>query len=194
MNAAKKRIFGSKRRYEETIKPAALEQQQAEPAPLKYAPTYEPPRFLANGWSPPPPPDAQASLPCAQTPFQVERAGPGQWLPVYTDVRKGRTQLVTLVRKVSGDLEVRGWVGGVHPFESGVVWLFSLCVYVCVCIFAVPRHRPAFAFIRHTQQEMAAEMSKVCGNKEVRIGTGPRLEVKGRFTRELRGWLAGLGF
>lgn len=41
---------------------------------------------------------------------------------------------------------------------------------------------------------MKAEMSKVCGNKEVRIGTGPRLEVKGRFTRELRGWLAGLGF
>lgn len=41
---------------------------------------------------------------------------------------------------------------------------------------------------------MRTEMSKVCGNKEVRIGTGPRLEVKGRFTRELRGWLAGLGF
>lgn len=48
---------------------------------------------------------------------------------------------------------------------------------------------------KHTYpQEMKAEMSKVCGNKEVRIGTGPRLEVKGRFTRELRGWLAGLGF
>lgn len=47
----------------------------------------------------------------------------------------------------------------------------------------------------HTHaQEMKTEMSKVCGNKEVRIGTGPRLEVKGRFTRELRGWLAGLGF
>lgn len=47
---------------------------------------------------------------------------------------------------------------------------------------------------KNKQQEMKAEMSKVCGNKEVRIGTGPRLEVKGRFTRELRGWLAGLGF
>jgi hypothetical protein len=105
-DTAKKRIFGSKRRYEETVKLAALAQQAAEPAPLKYAPTYEPPRFLPNGWSAPPPPEARATLPCAQTPFQVERAGPGQWLPVYTDVRKGRTQLVTLVRKVSGDLEV----------------------------------------------------------------------------------------
>ena len=104
---AKKRIFGSKRRYEETVKPAALAQEQAPPAPLKYAPTYTPPQFLPNGWSPPPPAEARAGLPCAQTPFQVERAGPGQWLPVYTDVRKGRTQLVTLVRKVSGDLEVR---------------------------------------------------------------------------------------
>lgn len=104
---AKKRIFGSKRRYEETVKPAALAQEQAPPAPLKYAPTYTPPQFLPNGWSAPPPAEARAALPCAQTPFQVERAGPGQWLPVYTDVRKGRTQLVTLVRKVSGDLEVR---------------------------------------------------------------------------------------
>lgn len=96
--------------------------------PLKYAPTYTPPGFLPNGWSAPPPAEARASLPCAQTPFQVERAGPGQWLPVYTDVRKGRTQLVTLVRKVSGDLEVRftwrlrsGWwmgnVGSTHAHD-----------------------------------------------------------------------------
>ena len=83
----------------------------------------------------------------AHTHTQVERTDKGKWLPVYTDVRKGRTQLITMVRKVSGNLE-----------------------------------------------EMAGEMSKVCQNQEVRIKTGPRLEVKGRYTTQLRQWLAGLGF
>jgi len=39
--------------------------------------------------------------------LQVERTKVGQWLPVYTDIRTGRTKLITLVRKVSGDLKVR---------------------------------------------------------------------------------------
>jgi hypothetical protein len=39
---------------------------------------------------------------------QVERTEKGRWLPVYTDVRKGKTQLVTLVRRISGNVEVSG--------------------------------------------------------------------------------------
>jgi len=148
-NSAKKRIFGSRKNYEEVIKPAREEAANAPPTPLKYPPTYQPARVLPNGWSAPPDPATMgaASLPKDTLPFQVERTDKGRWLPVYTDVRKGRTQLITMVRKVSGDLE-----------------------------------------------EMKEEMSKVCANQEVRIRTGPRLEVKGRYTTQLRGWLAGLGF
>lgn len=36
-------------------------------------------------------------------------------------------------------------------------------------------------------------MSKVCEGREVAIRTG-RLEVKGRYIKEVREWLAGLGF
>lgn len=36
-------------------------------------------------------------------------------------------------------------------------------------------------------------MSKVCEGEDVQIRSG-RLEVKGRYTYELRQWLAGLGF
>lgn len=148
-NSAKKRIFGSRKNYEDFIKPAREEAANAPPTPLKYPPTYQPARVLPNGWSAPPDPATMgaASLPKDTLPFQVERTDNGRWLPVYTDVRKGRTQLITMVRKVSGDLE-----------------------------------------------EMREEMSKVCANQEVRIRTGPRLEVKGRYTTQLRGWLAGLGF
>jgi hypothetical protein len=42
-------------------------------------------------------------------------------------------------------------------------------------------------------QEMRSEMAKVCEGKEVRVRTG-RLEVQGRYTKEVRQWLAGLGF
>lgn len=143
-NSAKKRIFGTKKHYEEMVKPAL---EHGPPQPLKYAPTYQPPRVLPNGWTAPPDPASAGPLPKDTLPFQVERTDKGRWLPVYTDVRKGRTQLITLVRKVSGDLE-----------------------------------------------EMREEMSKVCQNQEVRIRTGPRLEVKGRYTAQLRTWLAGLGF
>ncbi|EWM28556.1 Ribosomal protein L49/IMG2 [Nannochloropsis gaditana] len=145
-NRAKKRIFGSRTRYEDVIRPAREQAAAEPPAPLKYPPTYQPSRVLPNGWSAPPDP-ATVGLPKTSLPFQVERTDKGRWLPVYTDVRKGRTQLITLVRKVSGDLE-----------------------------------------------EMRGEMSKVCANQEVRIRTGPRLEVKGRYTAQLRQWLAGLGF
>ena len=68
--SAKRRIFGSRKHYEEVIKPAKQAAAVATPEPLKYKPTYIPERWLPNGWSPPPAPGTQA-LPKDTLPFQV---------------------------------------------------------------------------------------------------------------------------
>jgi hypothetical protein len=70
-NSAKKRIFGSRKRYEEVIKPAQIQLATTPPEPLKYQPTYTPERFLPNGWSPPPAPGTGVALPKDTLPFQV---------------------------------------------------------------------------------------------------------------------------
>ena len=52
------------------------------------------------GWRPPPetPPDI---------PFHVERTvSDGQALPVYTDYKNGRTKIVTVLRRCSGDIDL----------------------------------------------------------------------------------------
>jgi hypothetical protein len=66
-NEAKKRLFRSRRTYEEIIKPRLL--NPPAPEPLKYQPTYTPERWLPNGWSPPPP--EGLALPRDSLPFQV---------------------------------------------------------------------------------------------------------------------------
>lgn len=38
---------------------------------------------------------------------QVSRTAKGKQLPVYTDYKNGRTRVLTVVRKVAGDVEVR---------------------------------------------------------------------------------------
>jgi len=50
-----------------------------------------------SGWTPPP-----SEMP--ELPFHVERSHVGQSLPVYTDYKGGRTKVVTVLRKVSGDV------------------------------------------------------------------------------------------
>lgn len=38
--------------------------------------------------------------------LQVARTGKGGFIPVYRDVKNGRTRIVTIVKKASGDMEV----------------------------------------------------------------------------------------
>lgn len=38
---------------------------------------------------------------------QVARTGKGGFIPVYRDIKNGRTRVITIVKKASGDLDVR---------------------------------------------------------------------------------------
>lgn len=67
-NSAKKRIFGSKKHYEEVVKP--LRNQERVVEPLKYPASYTPTKWLPNGWCPPPEPEVAAKL-RQSLPFQV---------------------------------------------------------------------------------------------------------------------------
>jgi hypothetical protein len=74
------------------------------PVDLTYKPVYTPPFQLKTGWSPRP---DNADALVQQMPFRVLRTKTGNSLPVYTDYRNARTRQLTLVRKVSGDLQVK---------------------------------------------------------------------------------------
>lgn len=66
--SARKRIFQSKKRYEEVIKPLLEQKRVVEP--LKYPPSYTPPKVLSNGWSAPPEPAVAEEL-TRKLPFKV---------------------------------------------------------------------------------------------------------------------------
>eukprot|EP00029_Vermamoeba_vermiformis_P000071 TRINITY_DN10076_c0_g1_i1.p1 TRINITY_DN10076_c0_g1~~TRINITY_DN10076_c0_g1_i1.p1 ORF type:complete len:142 (-),score=27.69 TRINITY_DN10076_c0_g1_i1:85-510(-) len=56
-------------------------------------------------------------------PFKVERTNTGQ-LPVYSDIRNGRTNILTIVRRVTGDLnemkaEVEKLTGSLVQIKTG---------------------------------------------------------------------------
>eukprot|EP00903_Cladosiphon_okamuranus_P019115 g17587.t1 len=65
---------------------------------LAYPPRTTPEFVLKNGWCPPP--ESKPDLP-----FQVARTGKGGFIPVYRDVKNGRTRIITIVKKASGDME-----------------------------------------------------------------------------------------
>lgn len=67
---------------------------------LKYPVINNNPEFeiARSGWSPKP-----ATTPAL--PFLVSRAGENNNFPVYTDYKNGRTRIMTIVSKISGDIE-----------------------------------------------------------------------------------------
>jgi translation initiation factor 1 (eIF-1/SUI1) len=67
---------------------------------LKYPVINNHPQFdiPRNGWSPKP-----TTTP--NLPFLVSRAGENHSFPVYTDYKNGRTRIMTVVSKISGDIE-----------------------------------------------------------------------------------------
>lgn len=62
--------------------------------PVQAGVSFQLPRL---GWSPKP--ETTPNLP-----FVVERTEAGSALPVYTDYKGGRTKVVTIVRKIKGDV------------------------------------------------------------------------------------------
>lgn len=103
--AAVERVASNRQIRRKTRHPANLRalqrvpQEEVEVPPLKYAPTYEPDRVSFNGWSPPP------AEPLPGLPFHVKRTAVGLQLPVYRDIRNGRTRVLTILRRFHGDEE-----------------------------------------------------------------------------------------
>jgi len=101
-----------------------------------------------RGWAPPP--TTRPDLP-----FTVDRAGVGQGVPVYTDYKAGGTKVVTITRKVRGDVlllaeELQKIVGDeteVHPLTYVHTYAHSLtltrtlehCLYLSICPPALSR-------------------------------------------------------
>jgi len=100
-------IRGSGPKRNRKVYPPVLHQSHKPEAPaitdfsslgLKYAPTITPQFTIGwTTWNPPP-----AIAP--DLPFLVERTGTGQSLPVYLDYKGGGTKVITIVRKLRGDI------------------------------------------------------------------------------------------
>lgn len=76
-----------------------LPQEPIEVPALKYEPTYVPEKVSFNGWSPAP------EQPLPNLPFAIKRTAVGLQLPVYRDIRNGRTRVLTILRRFKGDEE-----------------------------------------------------------------------------------------
>lgn len=154
--------------------------------PKRAYPAIHKPTFLQNGWSAPPGPEI--ALP--SYPFHVRRTGnkpfgaPG-FLPVYTDVRIHGTKHTTVVRNVSGDMSV---------------FLKEL-----MAVLKMPRPKKILdtnkdaggtgSYRNNATRHGGGEAGRGV-NREypIRIRAGGTVEVNGNWTKEVRGWLAGLGF
>mmetsp|Transcript_7153 Transcript_7153/g.10641 ORF Transcript_7153/g.10641 Transcript_7153/m.10641 type:complete len:157 (+) Transcript_7153:149-619(+) len=66
---------------------------------LKFPPVHESSMITEAGWSKKP--DTSPDYP-----FTVDRTIVGNSLPVYTDIKNGRTKVVTLLRRCGGDVHV----------------------------------------------------------------------------------------
>lgn len=96
--AASNRQIRRKTRHPANVR--ALQRQPQEEVvvpPLKYEPTYVPEKVSFNGWSPAP------EVPLPNLPFHVKRTAVGLQLPVYRDIRNGRTRVLTILRRYKGD-------------------------------------------------------------------------------------------
>lgn len=134
------------------------------------------PTFLSNGWSAPPPPEVQIP----DYPFSITRTAnkPNNavgFLPVYRDVRVHGTKRTTLIRNVQGDIpaflsELRA-VLNLSEGKKGILTSAS------------------------TGKHGGGEAGRgVNAENPIRIRTGGAIEVNGDRAREIKKWLAGLGF
>merc|ERR1712238_380784 len=148
---------------------------------VRYPPSFKP-TFLPNGWSAPPSPPEIAQAMVQHLPFTVERTGNKPngavgFLPVYKDVRIGGSKVTTLVRRVTGDRDefIR---------ELRVILNMS------------PTSRLPSSSIPSSSLSNASLPSPNRGRGDgIRYRAhGTVFEVDGNRTREIKTWLAGLGF
>lgn len=109
---------------------------------------------------------------------QVTRTGKGQQIPVYTDFKNGRTRVLTLVRKVTGDKKVC-LESSATPQAAG---------HVLPCAKSWPTHS-----LSRSVQALCDELHKVCDGATVSMKQG-RIEIEGNYCLPVTAYLAGLGF
>jgi len=134
------------------------------------------PTFLSNGWSAPPPPEVQVP----DYPFRIIRTGgkPNNavgFLPVYRDVRVHGTKRTTLIRNVQGDIPT---------------FLSELCA-----VLNLSTGKKGILTSASTGKHGGGEAGRgVNAENPIRIRTGGAIEVNGDRAKEIKKWLAGLGF
>jgi len=134
------------------------------------------PTFLSNGWSAPPPPEVQVP----DYPFRIIRTGgkPNNavgFLPVYRDVRVHGTKRTTLIRNVQGDIPA---------------FLSELCA-----VLNLSTGKKGILTSASTGKHGGGEAGRgVNAENPIRIRTGGAIEVNGDRAKEIKKWLAGLGF
>jgi hypothetical protein len=177
------------------LNPSKVEKEQGPPE-LKFPQVFEP-IFISNGWSKPPSrdPDNKDFINLSIYPFQVARTGnkpmnAAGFLPVYTDFR--------YVRKLSLDLI---W----NLFSTTLLMIANFSRPLLYVLQRIGRTKVT-TIIRKTSgdiNELVRELKVYLqiSNKEetpkipeIKIGTGGNVVVNGNYAREIRRWLAGLGF
>ncbi|KAL3776290.1 hypothetical protein ACHAW5_002599 [Stephanodiscus triporus] len=143
-------------------------------------PTYPPifqPTFLGNGWSAPPNP-SEVQIP--EYPFRVTRTGRKPFgavgfLPVYRDVRIHGTKHTTIIRNVAGDI------------PSFIKELRA--------VLRLPLGKKGILTSASTGKHGGGEAGRgVNAENPIRIRTGGAIEVNGDYARQVKRWLAELGF
>ncbi|KAL7501303.1 hypothetical protein ACHAWT_011108 [Skeletonema menzelii] len=144
--------------------------------PERVYPQIFQPTFLSNGWSAPPPPEVQIP----DYPFRITRTAgkPNNavgFLPVYRDVRVHGTKRTTLIRNVQGDIPA---------------FLSELCA-----VLNLTTGKKGILTSASTGKHGGGEAGRgVNSENPIRIRTGGAIEVNGDRAREVKKWLAGLGF
>ncbi|KAL9184459.1 hypothetical protein ACHAXT_002545 [Thalassiosira profunda] len=146
------------------------------PVPDRTYPPIFRPTFLRDGWSAPPPPEVEVP----EYPFKVARTGGKPfgavgYLPVYRDVRIHGTKHTTIIRNVAGD---------VPAFLNELRAVLKL-----------PLGKKGVLTSTSTGAHGGGEAGRgVNANNPIRIRSGGAIEVNGDRAREVKKWLAGLGF
>jgi hypothetical protein len=151
--------------------------ESSSPIPDRVYPQIFQPTFLSNGWSAPPPPEVQVP----NYPFQISRTAgkPNNaigFLPVYRDVRVHGTKRTTIIRNVTGDIPA---------------FLSELRVVLNLPMGKKGILTSASSKGKHGGGEAGRGVN---AENPIRIRTGGTIEVNGDRAREVKRWLAGLGF
>ncbi|KAL7530019.1 hypothetical protein ACHAWF_008468 [Thalassiosira exigua] len=171
-----KRLFNKNPARRRVLKNRGEWKQRDPNIPERKYPEVFKPRFLSNGWSAPPPPE----VPVPEYPFGVVRTGrkpfgAAGFLPVYRDIKIHGTKHTTIIRKVSGDI--------------------SAFISELRAVLQLPEGKKGILTSASTGAHGGGSAGRgVNRENPLRIRTGSTIEVNGDRAKEVKGWLAGLGF